>query len=125
MKIYEAPYIQGDGTFFFVLDQERYDDYLDIWVQHNGQDWREGWISQETLEKATVVFEEDDMVRKPPHYQIGGMDCLDVIQALELDFMLANAFKYIWRAGRKGPPRQDIEKAHYYLERWLEHDASK
>lgn len=47
-----------------------------------------------------------------------GIDCLDVIEALGLNFHLGNVFKYIWRAGRKSPYRlQDLEKAREYLDR--------
>ena len=47
-----------------------------------------------------------------------GIDCLDVIQALELNFSLGSALKYLWRAGRKTPDRlQDLEKARDCLDR--------
>ena len=71
-----------------------------------------------------MTRETIDNVHRPTHYNTGKYECLDVIQELGLDFMLANAFKYIWRAGRKGDRTEDIRKAHYYLERWLEYHAS-
>jgi hypothetical protein len=41
-----------------------------------------------------------------------------VIQALELNFSLGSALKYLWRAGRKTPDRlQDLEKARDCLDR--------
>lgn len=35
-------------------------------------------------------------------------------------FLKGNALKYILRAGSKGPEKEDIEKAHHYLEKLLE-----
>ena len=35
--------------------------------------------------------------------------CIDY--ATDLGFVLGNAFKYVWRAGRKGDIRQDLNKA--------------
>lgn len=64
-----------------------------------------------------------DPVNHPKHYVVGGFECLDVIEALGLDrnYHVANAFKYIWRHGRKGSNEiEDIEKAIFYLSRWVE-----
>ncbi len=36
-------------------------------------------------------------------------ECIDY--ATDLGFVLGNAFKYVWRAGRKGDIRQDLNKA--------------
>lgn len=58
-------------------------------------------------------------INHPPHYTKGGIEAIDVIEAWNLDFHLGNALKYIARAGRKGDAREDIEKAVWYLERWL------
>jgi hypothetical protein len=34
-----------------------------------------------------------------------------------MGFCRGNAIKYIWRAGEKGPPIDDLRKAVWYLER--------
>lgn len=91
-----------------------------------------------------------DMVNHPPHYngpdiafaechsngqvrswlrpvkQLGEklfveLKCIDVIRHMT-DFRLATAVKYIWRVGfgGKGNDREDIEKAIWYLNDWLE-----
>lgn len=44
---------------------------------------------------------------------------IDVIEDWQLGFNLGNAVKYISRAGRKGPAREDLEKARWYVEREL------
>lgn len=73
-----------------------------------------------------------DMVNAPPHYTFGGpqYEVILVIEAwgLDKDFLLANAVKYIARAGKKNPEKEveDLEKAQWYLERKinnLKHEA--
>ncbi len=57
-------------------------------------------------------------VDHPQHYnKIAGIECIDVIEFLDCN--LANAVKYIWRAGEKDKrkEKQDIEKAIWYLDR--------
>lgn len=62
-----------------------------------------------------------DNVNHPSHYAEGRRyEPIDVIEDWELDFHLGNAVKYISRAGRKGDAREDIKKAAWYLNRWLE-----
>ena len=62
-----------------------------------------------------------DPVNHPDHYNQNGMESIDVIEAFELDFHLGNAVKYILRAGKKtDDPRQDLEKAAWYIARKLD-----
>jgi hypothetical protein len=59
-----------------------------------------------------------DMVNHPPHYAahpIFALECFDL--AHMLTFAAGNAAKYLWRAGRKGEPSEDIRKALWYLDR--------
>lgn len=54
-------------------------------------------------------------------------ECIDAIEALNLDFALGNAIKYLWRAGTKKPwwkrshsvVLEDLNKSKWYLERYL------
>lgn len=55
----------------------------------------------------------------PDHYKVNGLECIDVIEKLKLPFHLANALKYIWRAGRKNSAIEDIKKARWYLDRYI------
>lgn len=55
----------------------------------------------------------------PDHYKVAGLECIDVIEKLKLPFHLANALKYIWRAGRKNSAIEDIKKARWYLDRYI------
>jgi hypothetical protein len=70
---------------------------------------------------------EPDPVNYPPHYTKGGIEVIDFIEAkgLQFNYYLANAIKYICRAGIKDPSKliQDLKKAIWYIERyikWLE-----
>jgi hypothetical protein len=60
-----------------------------------------------------------DPVLSPSHYTAPGLDveCMDVIQALGLDFPTGSALKYIWRHKNKGRPLQDLKKARENLDR--------
>lgn len=64
-----------------------------------------------------------DDVKHPSHYCVGGYECIDIMDALDLHRHLAAAFKYIWRCGRKGEgvvlEIKDIRKAIQYLERYI------
>ena len=61
-----------------------------------------------------------DPVHSPSHYKSGGIEVIDVIEAFELNFRLANVIKYVLRAGRKGDALEDLEKAAWYLDREIE-----
>lgn len=64
-----------------------------------------------------------DPINHPKHYQgyATRVECIDVTR--HLPFNLGNAFKYIWRAGRKDPGTmiEDLEKALWYLRDYDEH----
>lgn len=62
----------------------------------------------------------NDPVHNPSHYKSGGIEVIDVIEAFELGFRLANVVKYVLRAGRKGDALEDLEKAAWYLDREID-----
>lgn len=63
-------------------------------------------------------------VNHPAHYETGKFECIDVmietqgLQAVE-DFCVCNALKYLYRHRRKNG-KEDIEKAVWYLKKYLE-----
>ena len=61
-----------------------------------------------------------DPVNNPSHYKSGGIQVIDVIEAFDLNFRLANVIKYVLRAGRKGDALEDLEKAIWYLDREID-----
>ena len=58
-----------------------------------------------------------DLVNHPAHYKSGGIETIDFIEAKDLNYRLGNVVKYVSRAGKKGDPIQDLEKAAWYLQR--------
>jgi hypothetical protein len=58
-----------------------------------------------------------DPVNHPLHYtdHPSGIECIRITE--HLNFCIGNAIKYLWRAGRKGDPVQDLRKAVWYIER--------
>ena len=67
---------------------------------------------------------EHDPVNHPKHYTDGKYECIDFIESWGLGFHLGNAVKYITRAGKKEPEKtkEDLEKALWYLERFLKYN---
>lgn len=61
-----------------------------------------------------------DNVNHPSHYTFGQYEVLDVIEDWGLPFHLANVIKYIARAKHKGNEIQDLLKAQFYLNRYIE-----
>ena len=61
-------------------------------------------------------------VNHPDHYQTSaGLEVIDVIEAFfYTNSHLANVFKYIGRAGKKGDYVEDLQKAAWYLQREIE-----
>jgi hypothetical protein len=61
-----------------------------------------------------------DLVNNPPHYTShpSGIEAIQVTR--HMNFNLGNAIKYIWRAGQKGDPIQDLQKAIFYLQDEIE-----
>lgn len=69
-----------------------------------------------------MVDTANDNVNSPKHYQSEtGLEAIDVIEAFFVDnIYFASAFKYMARAGKKDNLVEDVEKAIWYLERFLD-----
>ena len=64
-----------------------------------------------------------DMVNSPSHYQLDGLEAIDIIKASltadeYLGYLKGNALKYVLREPFKGNAKQDVAKAQWYLERY-------
>jgi len=68
---------------------------------------------------------DDDPINHPSHYTSGTIEVIDVIEDWKLDFRLANAVKYIARAGKKDQTKtkEDLEKALWYIRRFIEKEC--
>lgn len=63
-----------------------------------------------------------DAVNNPAHYTQGRKyEPIQVIRDWNLSFALANALKYISRAGRKASAIEDLKKAVWYLQNEIQH----
>ncbi len=74
--------------------------------------------------KGEVVEVPPDQVNHPPHYNKGAIECIDAIEAATahltngyLAYCIGNVIKYVWRFSYKGQPKQDLEKAAWYLQK--------
>ena len=68
----------------------------------------------------TLIDLKVDPVEHPTHYNQGKYEAIDVIEDWDLHFHCGNAIKYIARHKHKTHPVEDIEKAIWYLERYLD-----
>ena len=62
-----------------------------------------------------------DMVNQPPHYNQGGIECIDGIEASMgkeafAGYCKGNVMKYLWRYEYKNKV-EDLKKAQWYLDR--------
>jgi hypothetical protein len=64
-------------------------------------------------------------VDHPRHYNAGKFEVIDVIDDWGLGFYEGNVIKYIARSKRKGKRVQDLEKALWYLNRYVEIQRAK
>jgi len=75
------------------------------------------------MNQETQQQDPADPVNHPSHYAAGRrFETIDVIEGWGLGFHVGNALKYLSRCGRKpgADEVQDIEKAAWYLQRWLD-----
>lgn len=63
-----------------------------------------------------------EQVNHPAHYQNNGKECIDLMiekygLRATINFCILNAFKYIFRCGKKegNPDYQELNKAEWYL----------
>lgn len=84
--------------------------------------WEGEFIKLMNLDEVEV-----DNVNKPSHYTTGKIEVIDFIEDQKLGFHLANAVKYISRAGKKDPSKteEDLRKAIWYIERFIKNNLHK
>jgi len=66
-----------------------------------------------------------DVIDYPKHYNAGKIQPIDAIEDWDLDFRLANAVKYIARHKHKGSAKVDLEKAVWYIQRYINKELTK
>lgn len=60
-----------------------------------------------------------NVIDHPSHYNRGKIEVIDFIEDQGLSFHLGNVIKYITRAGSKGDKLEDLKKARWYLDRYI------
>ena len=70
-------------------------------------------------------IDKTDVINWPKHYNTGKIQPIEAIEDWRLDFRLANAVKYISRCEHKGKTKQDLEKAIWYIERYIKIELDK
>lgn len=60
-----------------------------------------------------------DAVNHPSHYTRGKIEVIDFIEDQQLPYHLGNVIKYVARAGYKGDKLEDLKKARWYLDRYI------
>lgn len=83
-------------------------------TQHNTDNTRQ---QLQSLSKETVDH--------PSHYNKGKYEVIDVIEDWRLGFHLGNVLKYIARAEHKHDAIEDLKKAAWYLNRFIEIQENK
>ena len=83
-------------------------------------------MSSEELNEALnkIVYEHEDNINHPKHYETDKVECIEAMEITQgrgavMSFCLCNAFKYLWRHGRKNGV-EDIKKARWYLDKYIE-----
>jgi len=66
-----------------------------------------------------------DLVNRPPHYLVGGIEAIDIIksrlsQEEYQGYLKGNHLKYVLRYPFKDNPEQDLEKAEWYINKLRE-----
>ncbi len=74
----------------------------------------------ETHEIRDEVDSMNDPVNHPQHYTSNPFPLETIDITKHYDFCIGNALKYVFRHEHKGNPKQDLEKAIWYLQKKLE-----
>jgi len=74
-----------------------------------------------TLEEPEVKVVElkEDVINHPSHYTRDKIEVIDFIEDQQLPYHLGNVIKYVARAGHKGDKLEDLKKARWYLDRYI------
>ena len=61
-----------------------------------------------------------ESVDHPAHYTFGKIEVIDAIEDWDLPYHLGNVVKYVARHMHKNAPLEDLEKAQWYLDRYIQ-----
>jgi hypothetical protein len=96
------------------------------WSDPAKEEAEENEKAEKALERLLLLdaSDDEDSVNHPTHYNSGGIECIQAIEAsMELDafqgYLKGNILKYIWRMSYKGKALEDCEKAQWYLNKLI------
>lgn len=69
--------------------------------------------------KTIELPKQEDVINHPSHYTRGKIEVIDFIEDQQLPYHLGNVIKYVARAGYKGDKLEDLKKARWYLDRYI------
>lgn len=75
------------------------------------------YLYDDTTDKKPKTI--SNAIDHPSHYNRGKIEVIDFIEDQGLSFHLGNVIKYITRAGSKGDKLEDLKKARWYLDRYI------
>lgn len=66
-----------------------------------------------------------DMVNHPPHYNQGGVECIEAIKSMLTPeefkgYCKGSIVKYVWRSDLKGQNIEDLKKSEFFLKALIE-----
>lgn len=73
----------------------------------------------EPEDKTIELPKKEDVINHPSHYTRGKIEVIDFIEDQQFPYHLGNVIKYIARAGHKGDKLEDLKKARWYLDRYI------
>lgn len=80
-------------------------------------------IMYEQTGLSSFKLDEEDQVNSPKHYKTeSGFEVIDIIDDFVPDaysYYMGNVIKYVLRHMNKGKPKQDLEKARWYLNKMI------
>ena len=101
-----------------------YQPYIDMAMKETHTYKYEEDIRTALKDLATKKPTVEDVVNKPSHYNSGGVECIEAIEAsMEPEafqgYLKGNTLKYIWRMSYKGKALEDCKKAQWYLNKLI------
>jgi hypothetical protein len=82
---------------------------------------RDTFPADEPAAVRVVSAPKPDMINSPPHYITeAGIEAIDVMERYGLGLHLGTAMAYLLRAGKKGDLLEDLRKARWWINRWIE-----
>ncbi|WP_455239006.1 DUF3310 domain-containing protein [Veillonella sp.] len=90
-------------------------------VDRQKEDSKKEAVQVPTAEHMSKMYgnTEHDAVNHPSHYTRGKIEVIDFIEDQQLPYHLGNVIKYVARAGYKGDKLEDLKKARWYLDRYI------